>query len=167
MVREGALDLLIDQASIERDRRGRSFPGRADDLGAGIGGVARDPDAGNGCAPRGIMDRPAVFIHLTAQAGEQLSVGYEARANEHRRARDDGAAAQFDALQPVVVDDQPRDCALDDVDATGGQALALLRAEGVAVWEQGDVGRPLPNQQRVLDRLGRAPSTPSGWSRTS
>jgi hypothetical protein len=31
--------------------------------------------------------------------------------------------------------------------------LALRWREGVRVWEQGDVGRPLPYQQRVLDSL--------------
>jgi hypothetical protein len=39
----------------------------------------------------------------------------------------------------IDVDDQPRDGALDDLDATGGQLLALLGAEDVSVWEQGDV----------------------------
>jgi hypothetical protein len=77
-----------------------------------------------------------MLIHRTAQAGEQLSVRDEAWAHEHRRARDDGAA-QLDALELVVVDDQPRDGALDDADATGGQVLALLRGEGVGVWGTG------------------------------
>jgi hypothetical protein len=69
---------------------------------------------------------------------------------------DDSAAVQFDALQLIVVDDESRDCALDDADTTGGQVLALLGGKGVGVREQRDVGRPLPNQQRVLNGLGGA-----------
>jgi hypothetical protein len=54
VIGEGALDALIDQVGIEGDRRGRSFPGGADDLGAGIGGVACHPDAGDaGARPTG------------------------------------------------------------------------------------------------------------------
>ena len=106
-------------------------------------------------------------IHRTAQPGEQISIRDEVWAHEHRRARDDGAAIELYALELVVVDDESRDCAVDDADAPGGQAFALLGVDGVGVGEQGDVGRPLPHQQRVLDRLRRAPRTPSGWSRTS
>jgi hypothetical protein len=65
-------------------------------------------------------------------------------------------------LELVVVDDEPRDCAVDDADATGDQVLALLGADGVGVWEQGDVGRPLPHQQRVLDSLRRTPQHAEG-----
>ena len=101
-----------------------------------------------------------MLIHRTAQPGEQISIRDKAWANKHRRARDHGAAGQFDAVQVVVVDDEPGDGALDDADATGGQLLALLGAEGIAVWEQGDVGRPLPHQQGVLDGLRRAPQHP-------
>jgi hypothetical protein len=162
MIGEGALEVLIDQICIERDRCGRSFPGRADDLGAGISGVACHPDAGNAGVPHRIVNHPAVRIHRTAQPGEQISIRDEAWANKHRRARDHGAAGQFDAVQVVVVDDEPGDGALDDADATGGQLLALLGAEGVGVGEQGDVGRPLPHQQRVLDSLGGAPKHPEG-----
>jgi hypothetical protein len=39
----------------------------------------------------------------------------------------------------IVVDHQPRDGALDDSDATGGQEFALLQSDGVGVGEQGDV----------------------------
>src|SRR4029453_12172114 len=85
-------------------------------------------------------------------------------AYEHRRARDDGAAIELDALQLVVVDDEPGDGALDDADATGGQLLALFGAGGRGVGEQDDVGRPLPHQQRVLDRLRRT-QAPRGAGR--
>src|SRR6266545_7882604 len=95
-------------------------------------------------------------IHLAAQPGEQISIRDETWAHEHRRARDDGAAIELYALELVVVDDESRDCAVDDADATGGQVVALLGGEGVGVGEQGDVGRPLPYQQRVLDSLGGA-----------
>jgi hypothetical protein len=106
-------------------------------------------------------------IHRTAQPGEQISIRDQAWAHEHRRARDHGTAGQFDAVQVVVVDNEPGDGPLDDADATGGQVLALLGVDGVGVGEQDDVGRPLPHQQRVLDRLGGAPKHPTGWSRTS
>jgi hypothetical protein len=108
-----------------------------------------------------------MLIHRTAKPDEQLGVRDKARVHEHRRARDDESADQFDTVQSIVVDHQPRHGALDDTDATCAQVLALLRADGVGVGEQGDVGRPLPYQQRVLDSLRRAPSTPSGWLRTS
>src|SRR5215213_1041342 len=45
VIGERALDVFIDQVGVEGDRRRRPLPGGADDLGAGIGGVARDPDA--------------------------------------------------------------------------------------------------------------------------
>ena len=77
------------------------------------------------------------------------------------------AAGELDALQPVVLDDEPRHRALDDADAAGCQELALVRRELGRVREEDDVGGPLPDQQRVLDRLGVPPRTPSGWSRTS
>jgi hypothetical protein len=101
-------------------------------------------------------------IHRAAQPGEQISIRDEAWAYEHRRARDDGAAIELDALELVVVDDESRDCAVDDADATGGQVLALLGVDGAGVGEQDDVGRPLPHQQRVLDSLGGAPKHPDG-----
>jgi hypothetical protein len=45
----------------------------------------------------------------------------------------------------------PERCEID-----GRRGASWIRwAEGVAVWEQGDVGRPLPNQQRVLDSVRR------------
>ena len=140
VIRQGALDVLIDQVGIERDRRGRSFPGCADHLRAGISGIARDPHAGDAGAPHRIVDHPAMRIHRTAQTGEQISVRDESWAHEHRRASDDHAIAQLDALELVVVDDESRDCAVDDADATGGQLVALLGADGIGVWEQGDVG---------------------------
>jgi hypothetical protein len=103
------------------------------------------------------VDHPAALINRAAQAGEQVGVRDETRTHEHRRAGDDCAVAQLHALQLVVADHQPRDRAFDDADATGGQVLALRWREGVRVWEQGDVGRPLPYQQRVLDSLRPTP----------
>jgi hypothetical protein len=75
------------------------------------------------------VNHPAMLIHLTAQPGEQISIRDEAWAHEHRRSRDDGADPQFDAMQVIVVDHQPRDRALDDPDATGSEAFTLLRAD--------------------------------------
>jgi hypothetical protein len=98
-----------------------------------------------------------VLVHRTAQPGEQVSVRDEAWPQEHRRASDDRAAAQLDALEPVVGDHEPGDRAVGDLDAPGGQLLAVRRAGGVGVREQDDVGRPLAHQLRVLDRLRRTP----------
>ncbi len=71
-------------------------------------------------------------------------------------------------MEPVVVDDQPGDRAVDDADAPGGQELELVGVSSDGVREQGDVGGPLPQQQRVLERpRALPPRTPSGWSRTS
>jgi hypothetical protein len=106
-------------------------------------------------------------IHRTAKGGEQIGVRDEVWAHEHRRASDDGAAIELYALELVVVDDESRDCAVDDADATGGQAFALLGAEGVGVGEQGDVGRPCRTSSACWTASGVPPSTPRGWSRTS
>jgi hypothetical protein len=79
------------------------------------------------------VDHPAVLIDRAAQAGEQARVRDEARTHEHRRARDHGPAAQVDALEPVVADDEPGDCALDDADATGGKKPGLLTLGALSI----------------------------------
>ena len=104
------------------------------------------------------MDGPTVLVDFTAEAGEQVRVGHEARPNENGRARDHDSVDQFDALQAVLVNDESRDRAVGDADAVGGEPFALVGGEGgVGVWEQRDVGRPLPDQQRVMDGVRRAP----------
>jgi hypothetical protein len=154
------LDVLADQVGVEGDRRGGSLAGGGDDLGARVGGVAGHPHAGDAGAPHRVVDHPAVLVHRAAQPGEEVGVGDEAWAHEHRRPGDDAAFGQLDALELVVSDDEPGDGALDDADATGGQQLALGRADGVGVGEHDDVGRPLPDQQGVLDGLRRTPQHP-------
>ena len=54
-------------------------------------------------------------------------------------------------MQPVVLDDQAADRAVDDADGPGHELLALVRGGRAGVAEEHDVAGPLPDQERVLD----------------
>jgi hypothetical protein len=65
-----------------------------------------------------------MLIHRTAKPDEQLGVRDKARAHEHRRARDDESADQFDTVQSIVVDHQPRHRPSEPVSGQTSQLLA-------------------------------------------
>ncbi len=54
-------------------------------------------------------------------------------------------------MQPVVIDDQAGDGAVDDADGPGDELLALVGGERAGVGEEHDVAGPLPDDERVLD----------------
>ena len=82
--------------------------------------------------------------------------GDEAGADEDGVAGDDPAVLELDTLQPVVLDDEAGDRAVDDADGAGDELLAFVVGDAAGVGEEHDVGRPLTDQERVLDRVRRA-----------
>ena len=67
------------------------------------------------------------------RSDEQVVVGDERGADEQRVARHDPAVVQLDAGQPVVLDDEPLDGALDDADGAGDELSRCSRGE-VCRW---------------------------------
>src|SRR3954463_6879469 len=80
-------DVLLDEVVVDRDGRGRPFAGRGDDLGAWVGGVAGGPDPRDGREAGAVGDHPAVVVGGASELCEQVVVGHERGADEHRRPR--------------------------------------------------------------------------------
>ena len=102
------------------------------------------------------VTKPASSRSQPRAASEAVGVGDVAGPDEHRGARDDAAVGEFDAAQPVVLDDEPRDDAVLDADAAGVELAPFVVGELVGVGEEDDVVGPLPDEQGVQDRAGDA-----------
>ena len=71
-----------------------------------------------------------------AEAGEQVVVGHEAGADEHRGAGHDLAGRELDPGEPVVLDDQAGDRAVDDADGAGDELFALVGGQRWRRWRR-------------------------------
>lgn len=118
-------------------------------------------------APAGSVRDPAGGRERTAEGGEQRVVRHEPRTDEDGVAFHHGSGRHGDSAEPVVLDDESDDRLVPDGDAPGGQLLALRCRQGAGVAEEDQVRRPLTDQQRMGDRLGRRSENGQPLSRTS
>ena len=145
-------DVLLNEVSVDRDRRRRSGACGGDHLSARIDHIAGGPDTG-GAGPAGGIDRDeAGLVDLTAKAGEQtIGVRHVARPDEHRRPRDHLTIGQLDTGQPVVLDHQPCDLAANDPHPACLELDLFGCGQVIGVNEERHVVGPLPDQLRMLD----------------
>ncbi len=135
-IRKGALNVLIDQVGIQSDRRGGSFPGRADDLCAGSAALPATQTPATLVRPHRIVDHPATLIHLTARPVSSSAFG----TKRGRRRRMSGSRSRGRAGEEQVVGDQ------QDEQQQPGQHLGRHWVIGVlstGVWE------PTPTSGRL------------------
>src|SRR5665647_1978491 len=159
-VSDGVLDVLLDQVGVEGDG-GRGFlTCGCDDLGARVGRVPGDPDARHAGTARRVGDHPAGVVDGAAEADQQIAVRDESRAYEDRRSADGPAALQLDAAQLVVLDEESLHGPVDDADRARRELFALVCGESAGVREEDDVRRPLADQLRMLDGVGRSAQHP-------
>ena len=91
----------------------------------------------------------------TPKSGEQAAgVGDVAGADEHRRSRDDPSVGECYPRQPVVVDDEPDDFAVDDANPARIELRPFVRGHVGRVREEHDVIGPLPDELGVHHRTG-------------
>ena len=118
--------------------------------------------------PVGVGDDPAVLVEVAAETDQQVVVRDEPRRDEQRvRGTPRPSSSSTPVSRSSSTDDprrrRPRRCRWPGPRA----ARARSRCSVPAGREEHDVVGPLADDLRVADRLGRPPSTPSGWSRTS
>ena len=102
-------------------------PAEVDHLGAGIDHVAGRPNAGHVRASRGIDPREAGVVVVASQPGQQAITERDVLgSDEHSGSRDDPTVRHLDSREPITVDRQPCDLALDYPDPGGMTHLGLI-----------------------------------------
>ena len=87
------------------------------------------------------------------QGRQHLRGGHQPWGDHHRAAGDDPAVGKAHPGEAVVDHLKGVHRAGEDPNAPGGQLLGLLVGQGrCGVGEQHEVGGPLPEQQRLVDR---------------
>ena len=110
-----------------------------------------------------VGDHPAVVVSGAPQVDQEVAVGDERRADENRGPGHDLPGLELDTGHMVgVVDDEPGDRALDHADGAGDKLFAFFVGQAAGVGEKHDVGRPLPDDERVHDRLRGAAEDADG-----
>ena len=151
--------VLRDQVGVDVRRRRRPAGRGGPDLRDQVGDVARDPDTGHRGRGRpgrpGCARRPARVLHR-----RQPEVGQEAGPRDHPR-RDHHRVAARPAGRPASAP-PPAGRRRPRRRATSPSTTAMPRAAncsacssvgaGVVRREEGDVGAPLPEQQRLVHR---------------
>lgn len=150
-----AFDVVVDQVGVDGDRGCRTRASRGDHLGAWVDDIPGRPDTGGAGPTGGIDGHESGLIECAAEAGRQaVGVREVARSDEDRGSRDHATVGQLDAGQPVRLDHQPGDLALDDANTARLQLRLFRRGQVVGVGEEDDVLAPLTDQLRMLDRAG-------------
>ncbi len=97
----------------------------------------------------------AVGIGVDAQSREQPGgVGHVARPDEHRTPRDDASVGEFHPRQPVSVDDEPDDLAVDDAYPARRELRPFRSGRVAGVGKEDDIIGPLPDELGVRYRTG-------------
>ena len=124
-VEDRASYVVLDQVGVDGDGRRGAGAGGGDHLGPRVGHVARDPDPVDARASGGVGHDPALVVDVAAEPEEEGVVRYEAGRHEQRVAGHDTAVGHLYAAEPVVVDDELLDGALDDADGARDELRAL------------------------------------------
>ena len=151
--------LLLDQLGVDEGAGQEAAGGRGRDLGLDRGDVPGGVEPGDRGGPGRLGHRVRTedeVAHgevgdLDAQVAQQGGVRDGGRSDDEVPQGDDGARRQPDAGQGVVGRQDLDDLAVEEPDAAGLEAFAVLVAEGrTGVGEDGDVVAELAEQQRLV-----------------
>jgi hypothetical protein len=151
--RNGTSNVVHDQIVVDGDGGRGSLPRRGDDLRSRVRDVAGSPRARHAGTSDGVRDDPARLVECAADRAKEAAVGDEAGPHERGASVDDAAVVEFDAGEAIVLDHQAAHRAVHDTDSAGSELVALVVRERDGVAEHNDVGAPLADQLRVLERI--------------
>ena len=149
--------VLDDEVGVDRRSSQGAGARSVDHLGPDVGHVAGHPHARDRRGPhlvaRDLRAEPHWVLHgVEAERAEHTGSSDHARADHHRIGGNDPPVAERHTDEPVIVDDNRCDLALDDADRTAGEFFALQcgrRRPGVQA--QRGVGRPLSEELSLVD----------------